>query len=141
MCIHITKFVFNYIVGGAEKLLNEKIRTVFVKKGETARLTWVFQTKKNVVFHGIVWTILDRLHQNYSKLLWMDRSEHLFRYLHTKDRIEYDVELLTKKMKDRHVQLMIRIPKVQYIHQTTYICHVIRSKIKSSQIKLKIIGK
>lgn len=126
--------------GGAEKLLNAKMRTVLYKPGQEARLTWIFQTNKKISFYGIVWTIYDRVNKTYTKLVWIDRYEKVYRHLHTKGRSDYDVIVETKTINITKVQITIAIPNVQTIHGNKYVCHVIRSKIGPSQIELKVEG-
>ncbi|XP_028412699.1 fibroblast growth factor receptor 1-like isoform X2 [Dendronephthya gigantea] len=124
--------------GGAEKLLNAKMRTVLCKPGQEARLTWIFQTNKKISFYGIVWTIYDRIHKNYTKLVWINKHEKVYRHFHTKGRSDFDVNVATKTINTTKVQLTIIIPNVQDIHENKYVCHVIRSKIGPSQIELKV---
>jgi hypothetical protein len=113
---------------------------VTVVRGQEAKLKWVFQTSNKITFHGIVWTIKDRLFKNSTKLLWMDRDERLYRHLHTKNRPDYDVKLKSETINNTDVQLTIVIPNVQRIHENKYICHVMGFKIGPFEIELKVKG-
>ena len=124
-------------IGGAAKLLNKENRTMSVVVGQEARLTWKFLTNETIYFHGIVWTFRDRLLGNDTKLLWMDRYEKLYRHSFTKNRSDYDVRLKSETI-GGNVQLTLVIPNTQRIHENEYVCHVIRSDIRDSVIKLKV---
>lgn len=114
---------------------------MIVAPGQEARLEWKFATNSNVTFYGIVWTIFDRVFKNYTKLIWMDRQEILYRHFHTKDRRDYDVKFTSASMKSGEVVLLtIIIPNVQKVHENVYVCHVIRSNIRPSQVELKVKG-
>lgn len=117
--------------------MNEKHRISFTR-GDKAELQWVFRTKENVTFHGIVWTIYDRMFRNYTKFIWMDEYEKLYRHLHTKNRREYEVRFKSETLDNTDVQLTIIIPDVQQIHENRYICHIVGSKIRPSEIELKV---
>ena len=112
-----------------------------VVRGQEARLTWKFSTNKTLYFHGIVWTIKDRVFKNDTKLLWIDRYEKLYRHSHTKNRHEYDVGFTSDTMLDGGVQLTIVILKAEHIHENRYVCHVIRPGrdiITPSEIELEV---
>ena len=110
-------------------------------EGDEVRLSWMFQIQTNIKFYGIVWTIRDPVLKNYTKLVWMDRNERLYRHLHTKGRPEYDVRFISETINQTNIQLSIVIPKVQHIHENKYSCYLIKSKIGPSQIELKVRDK
>ena len=131
---------FFYISGGVVKRVNEKHRLMFVTRGEKARLSWIFRTKENIPFHGIVWTMHDRMFKNHTKLIWINEDEKLYQHSHAKGRVDYGVRFMSKKINHTDVQLTIVIPNVQQIHENKYVCHVVGLHIGSSDIELKVKG-
>ena len=121
-------------------MLSERNRTIFVERGQEARLTWDFKTNNNINFNGISWEFFDPFDNKRRRLIWMGSGENRFQSQFAKIRtlegaVQYKVHL--------EGQATLVIPNVQIQHQNRYICIVPRTGIDDiySEVKLIVTGK